>query len=164
MPDWRLSFQRRKDVVSNRGALPFHRLSSGGDALRLLVPLPAGEALWIAWMIKPQVIVSGADASGNAMRIRPVSRSRDGWGLFAADALERPDGLHNLDGNSFALASTRKLLGDNHLRFVLHGERGEALTSVGVVLATPALYARLSGQPAPSPSAPGDAYRGWRLP
>jgi hypothetical protein len=151
-------------VGSNRGALPYHRLSSGEDALRLLVPLPAGEALWVAWMLKPQLTVSGADASGNAVRITPVSRLPDGWCLFGADALERPDGLHDLDANSFALASTGKRPADDHLGFVLHGEGGEKPTSVGVVLATPALYARLSGRPAPARSAPGDAYRGWRLP
>lgn len=165
-PDWRLSFQRRVGVGagSNRGALPYYRLRSADRRLRVLVPLPAGEALWIAWMLRPGGTVSGSDADGNAVRIAPVTPSGERWSLFAADALEHPEGRRSLDSDSFALARTEKAVARDHLRFEVRGKDPETLHSVGVVLATPALYARLSGQPAPSPSAPSDAYTGYRLP
>ena len=48
---WRLSFQRRvgEGVDRNRGSLPFHLITTDDLTVRILVPLPAGEALWIAW-------------------------------------------------------------------------------------------------------------------
>jgi hypothetical protein len=165
-PDWQLSFQRHVGVGvgSNRGALPYFRLRSVDGRLRVLVPLPAGEALWIAWMLRPGGTVSGSDADGNALHIAPVTQSGERWSLFAADALEHAEGRRSLDSNSFALARTRKAVAQDHLRFEVQGKDAETLHSVGIVLATPALYARLSGQPAPSPSAPSEAYTGWRLP
>ena len=164
--DWRLSFQRRvgENVGSNRGALPLHRLSADGDPLRVLVPLPEREALWIAWMLNPGVTVSGADASGTAVRIAPVKQSRERWSLFAADALEHADGLRGLDAGTLAPTSAREAIGQDHLRFSVRGGSGETFATVGIVVATPALYAELSGQPAPAPSAQSDAYTGWRLP
>ena len=165
-PDWRLSFQRRvgKGVGSNRGALPFHVLCSNEGALRVLVPLPPGEALWIAWMLKPGLTVAGLDRGGMAVRITPMAQSRERWSLCAADALEHPDGARSLDPDSLAPVRTQKALRQDHLRFAVRGVNGETLNTIGIVVATPALYARLSGQSPPSPSAPSDAYTGWRLP
>ena len=149
---------------SNRGALPYYRLSHEGEALRLLVPLPAGEALWIAWMLKPGLSISGSDRNGLSVRIAPVTQSPERWRLFAADAVEHPGGTRGLGPDSLAPVSTRKALGRDQLRFAVRCEDGELLNTVGIVVATPALYARLSGQPAPPRSTASDAYTGWRLP
>jgi hypothetical protein len=162
--DWRLSFQRRvgTGAGSNRGALPYHLLSRDRDRLRILVPLPEGETLWIAWMLRPGAMVSGSDADGYAVQIAAVTQSGDGWSLFAADAVQRAEGRCSIDSASFVLARTRRAVAQDHLRFEVQGPKTP--DHVGVVLATPTLYARLSGQPAPSPSAPDEAYTGWRLP
>jgi hypothetical protein len=150
-------------VGSNRGALPFHQLSKDEGALRVLVPLPADEALWVAWTVKPGFSVSGFAAANIALRITPVSQSRNHGSLLAADALLGPDGPRALDASSLAVARTRRALSRDHLQFDVLSDRKRVVGRMGIVVATPALYARLSGLPPPSPSTPSDAYGGWRL-
>jgi hypothetical protein len=165
-PDWRLSFQRRvgAGVGSNRGALPCYRLNGRKGTWRFLIPVLAGEALWLAWMVKPGVTVSAADANGIPLHIARVTQPPEGWSLFAIDELEHPDGRCSLDADAFAIARTRTAIAQDHLRLEVRREDGATLQHIGIALATPALYARVSGQPAPSPSTPGEAYTGWRLP
>jgi len=150
-------------VGSNRGSLPFHQLSKDEGALRVLVPLPVDEALWIAWTVKPGFSVCGLADANMAVRITPVSLSRQHGSLLAADALHGPDGPRALDANSLTVARTRRALSRDHLQFKVLSEKKKLVGRIGIVVATPALYARLSGLPPPSPSTPSDAYGGWRL-
>lgn len=161
-----MSFQRRvgRGVDRNRGALPFHQTSSDDRLLRILVPLPAGEALWISWALKPGVRVAGRTRDDIAVRIAPVTNSLTRWSFWSADALEMPGVVSDIDENSVVPIRTKKQLKNYHLMFDVFGESGDKLNRVGIVVATPALYARLSGLPAPLPSVAADAYGGWRLP
>jgi len=165
MPEWRVSFQRHvgEGVGSNRGSLPLHQLSKDEGTLRALVPLPANEALWIAWMVKPGLSISGFAAGNIAVRITPVSLSRQRWSLLSADTLQGPDGPRAIDANSLTVARTRRALARDHLHFNVLSDREAVVGRIGIVVATPALYARLSALPPPSPSTPTDAYGGWRL-
>jgi hypothetical protein len=63
--DWEVSFQRRVGAA-NRGVLAFVALDSASDRKRVLVPLGAGEALWIAVMAGPAIVVSGHFAGERA--------------------------------------------------------------------------------------------------
>ncbi len=161
-----MSFQRRvgTGVDRNRGSLPFHQLGNYDRPLRILVPLPSGEALWISWTLKPGLRVTGHTRDDIAVRIVPVTYSITRWNLWSADVLETPDVASDIDENSLTPVRTKKQTEKDHLLFEVFSESGDVLNQIAVVIATPALYARLSGSPAPLPSVPSDAYGGWRLP
>jgi hypothetical protein len=161
-----MSFQRRvgTGVDRNRGSLPFHQIGNDDRPLRILVPLPAGEALWISWTLKPGLRVAGHTRDDIAVRVAPVTDSITRWNFWSADVLETPNVASDIDENAFAPIRTKKQIEKDHLLFEVFGESGDVLNRIAIVIATPALYARLSGSPAPLPSVPSDAYGGWRLP
>ena len=161
-----MSFQRRvgTGVDRNRGSLPFHQIGNDDRALRILVPLPAGEALWIAWTLKPGLRIAGHTRDDIAVRIAPITNSLTQWNLWSADVLETPDMASDIDENSLAPIRTKRQTAEDHLLFEVFSESGDVLNRIAIVIATPALYVRLSGSPAPLPSVPSEAYGGWRLP
>jgi hypothetical protein len=161
-----MSFQRRvgTGVDRNRGALPFHQIGNDDRPLRILVPLPAGEALWISWTLKPGLRVAGHTRDDIAVEITPMTNSTTRWNYWSADALKTPDMASDIDENSFAPIRTKRQIEKDHFLFEVFSESGDLLNRIAIVIATPALYARLSGSPAPLPTVPADAYGGWRLP
>ena len=161
-----MSFQRRvgTGVDRNRGALPFHQIGNDDRPLRILVPLPAGEALWISWTLKPGLRVARHTRDDIAVEITPMTNSTTRWNYWSADALKTPDMASDIDENSFAPIRTKRQIEKDHFLFEVFSESGDVLNRIAIVIATPALYARLSGSPAPLPTVPADAYGGWRLP
>jgi hypothetical protein len=163
---WRASFQRRAldgGRASNRGVLPMYPLPAGPDETRVLVPLPDGEALWVAFSISLGVSVRGAAADGSPIRVAPVAEAHAGRVLLCADAIETARGPSAIDSSLSPAAHAGALKGD-HLVFTIASLGPEPDAKLGVVLATTALYEALSGRLAPSPAGPGDVYGGWRLP
>jgi len=150
-------------TAANRGALPYYRLGVGTDPIRVLVPLPASESLWIALIIRRGIIATGR-AGGEPLHIAPISESPDGWAVMAADAVLTKSGPHALDATSFAVIDKREALNKDHLILEMKELAGRTLGRLGVVLGTPELYTLVSGQPAPLPTSENDAYGGWRLP
>jgi hypothetical protein len=146
---------------ANRGALPFHKLGGAPQQQRVLVPLGRGEALWVAWFVRPGTEVTGLTEGGKALRVVPLDAGHRGWALLAADAVESSDGLRPIDALTVTLAERPDAVERDHLTFrVTGGARGH----LGVVLATPDVYQSISGRPAPEPTSAADAYGGWRLP
>jgi hypothetical protein len=142
--------------------LPCYTLGRKGSHWRVLVPLRSDEALWIAFVIRPNLGVVGSTLDGFAVDVTTLSTSRD-EAVLAADALVTADGRRPIDASQIAFASTRAATKRDHLRFRLMSAAGE-VGDLAVVLAVPALYASVSGLPAPQPTSVDDAYGGWRLP
>jgi hypothetical protein len=163
---WRLSFQRRvgEGVDRNRGSLPFHLITTDDLTVRILVPLPAGEGLWIAWNLKPGLRVTGRTRDNASVRIVPLTNSMTDWSLYSADAVLGRGDAGTTDADSFQPIDTEAQLEIDHLVFEVLDEGGATLNRVAIVIGTPSLYAHLAGLAAPVPSTPADAYGGWRLP
>ena len=161
-PDWQVSFQRRVGAA-NRGAIPYAPLDSSKDRMRIMVPLGADEALWIAVMAGPSTVVEGF-AGIDPLRIEELSRKKDGRVLLALAAMTRRGRRLPLDAASIECVDNRDLIGGDTLTIVLRDQRPGAVHQIGIVAATPRLYEVLSNLPAPAPTTERDEYRGWRLP
>ena len=161
-PEWSLSFQRRVGAA-NRGALPYVQLESPSDRMRVLVPLRAGEALWIAFMADPAFAVEGW-AGDDPLRVEQLSKANDGSVLQALDAVLRRDRLLPLDAASIECVEDRNQIGDDVLTIVVKNLLQGAVQRIAIVPATPELYEALSGLAAPAPTTEREGYRGWRLP
>ena len=148
----------------NRGVLPWHRIGRGRRCVRVLVPLAAGESLWVGWMVRAGVQVSGRSAAGQAVHVHPVTQPQDGWTLLMADSLATDAGSRPLDAESLPPASSPEQRGESHLCFTVTDASDREIGRVGVTLATPQLYQALSGRAPPPPTTADDAYKGWRLP
>jgi hypothetical protein len=161
-PGWDLSFQRRVGTA-NRGALPFVGLDSLSDRTRVLVPLRAGEALWIAVMADPAIVVDG-HAGEDPLRVVRLSQANDGSVLQALDAVLRLDRWLPLNSATVEWADNRTKIVDDPLTVVLKNPLQGTVQWIAIVPATPGIYEALSDLPAPRPSTERDEYRGWRLP
>jgi hypothetical protein len=161
-PGWNVSFQRRVGAA-NRGALPFVALDSPSDRARVLVPLRAGEALWIAVMADPAIVVDG-HAGEDSLRVVELSQANDGSVLRALDAVLRLNRSLPLDSASIECADDRNKIGEDPLTIVLKNPLQGTVQWIAIVPATPGIYEALSGLPAPRPSTERDEYGGWRLP
>src|SRR4051812_29958009 len=84
-PGWSLSFQRRVGSA-NRGAIPYVALQSSSAGKRLLVPIRADEALWIAAMAEAAVLVEGR-AGDRPLRAATLAPAKDGSVLHMLDAV-----------------------------------------------------------------------------
>ena len=138
-------------------------LPAGPDETRVLVPLPDGEALWVAFSISLEVSVRWR----RSRRIADLRCTGRRGACRARAALRRchRDGARaqRIDSSLSPAAHAGALKGD-HLVFTIASLGPEPDAKLGVVLATTALYEALSGRLAPSPAGPGDVYGGWRLP
>ncbi len=161
-----MSFQRRvgNGADRNRGSLPIHQIGSDDLLVRILVPLPVGEALWIAWNLKRGLRVIGQTCDHASVRIESLTNAATNWHMLSADAVYDARGIVAIDTNSFPPIDKKQQLGIDHLRFEVVDEGGAVLRQVTVVIGTPSLYAQVTGLPAPVPSTADDAYKGWRLP
>jgi hypothetical protein len=165
---WRVSFQRavfdpQENRHSNRGAMPLWELPPhAGGTRRALVPVLAQESLWIAWWIPAGGSVSGTRDDGGSVAIEPASEPFHGEVLVRGDLVDgtATGGRQEWSGTPAASAAD---LSHDHFRFEAKLD-DTIIGRLGVVLATPKLYATLSGRPVPEPSSPDDAYGGWRLP
>jgi hypothetical protein len=131
--------------------------------MRVLVPLRAGEALWIAVMADRAIVVDGR-AGKDPLRVEKLSQAKDGSALHALDAVFRFDRPLPLDTASIACADDRNKIGDDVLTIVLQDPPQGTTQRIAIVPARPALYEAVSGLPAPAPTTEQDQYRGWRLP
>lgn len=155
-----MSFQRRVGRA-NRGALPYFRLGGSPDEVRVLVPLRETESLWVGVMRQADIAVSG-QAGHDLLRIENIS-GKHGV-LCILDGVIR-------SGESLPLAAATLEIVDDEARLnqdtmtILLAEAGNPLaTHVGIIVAAPRIYAKLSGLPSPPPTSDADQYGGWRLP
>ena len=111
-------------VGSNRGSLPLHLLSKDEGTVRVLVPLPANEALWIAWNLEPGLRVTGRTRDNASVRIVPLTNSMTDWSLYSADAVQGRGGAGTTDANSFQPIDTEAQLEIDHLAFEVLDEGG----------------------------------------
>lgn len=161
-PDWNVSFQRRAGAA-NRGAIPYVPLSSSKDRKRVMVPLGAGEALWIAVMAGPATVVEG-HAGDDPLRVEQLSERKDGGVLLALDKVTRHGRSLPLDAAAIECVDDRARIESDALTIVLKNPRSGTTQQIGIVAATPRLYEAVSSWPAPAPTTERDEYRGWRLP
>ena len=126
--------------------------------------LAIGEALWIAWNLKPGLRVTGRTRENASVRIVPLTNSMTDWSLYSADAVQGRGDTGTTDADSFQPIDTEAQLEIDHLVFEVLDEDGATLNRVAIVIGTPSLYAHLTGLAAPAPSTSADAYGGWRLP
>jgi hypothetical protein len=161
-PDWNVSFQRRVGAA-NRGAIPYVPLYSSKGLKRVMVPLGAGEALWIAVMAGPAILVEG-HAGDDPLRVEQLSQSKDGGVLLALDMVTRHGRPFPLDAASIEYVDDRARIESDALTIVLKNSRSGMIQRIGIVAATPRLYEAVSSLPAPAPTTERDEYQGWRLP
>lgn len=158
---WTMSFQRRVGAA-NRGALPCVRLGESADRLRVLVPLHKAESLWIAVLAEASIAVSGR-AGDDPLRVAEISGRRDARTLYGFDAVIRAGEELPLDAVTLDIVDD-----DAELKFdalTVTFQAGDIVAArIGIVVATPRLYASVSGLPPPPPSSAADQYGGWRLP
>ena len=125
------------------GALPI-----GQGKGSFLLPLAESEAFWIGAMLE----------ASEPTRVRLAAQSREG----------RQSRLAELVGPQTAvIAGTIRADG----RFDIFSRHSLAALDIAaddsrarVELVEPAVYARVTGQPAPDPLDPAAGYGGWRLP
>lgn len=130
----------------------------------MLVPLPPGEAVWIALTAPAGATITGVAVGGVNVRIVRVADLRPDLTLMAADALMSTDGPRPIDAAAIELADTRADLEKDHLTFLLVTGGEPSPDRLGVVLGTPALFEMVANLPAPAATSPDSAYGGWRLP
>jgi hypothetical protein len=166
-PDWQVSFQRRvfdaNDTVRspNRGALPYFLKGAPPEERLIVVPLFDEEELWVAVTCGRLDAVSGKTADGDLLRVSEVCVVAPQAVLMSIDAVWRMGRAYAIDHNSVTIAhSARKLR--TTLVVTITAEHGTE--TLRIALASPRLYAQVSGRPAPQPSVPEHAYAGWRLP
>jgi hypothetical protein len=131
--------------------------------MHVLVPLRVGEALWIAVMADPAIVVDG-HAGDDPLRVVRLSQANDGNVLHMLDAVLRFGQSLPLDPASVECADDRTKIGCNPLTIVLKNPLQGMFQRIAIVPAKPEIYEAFSGLPAPRPSAEQDEYRGWRLP
>jgi hypothetical protein len=161
-PGWNLSFQRRVGSA-NRGAIPYVALDSPATRKRVLVPIRAGEALWIAVMAAAAILVEGRGGD-RPLRVESLAQAKDGSVLRMLDAVYDQDRWMPIDNASVSCADGRNAIGDDSLTIFLKDPLDATAQRIGIVPATPELYEALSGLPAPVPTTERDEYSGWRLP
>ena len=159
---WSVSFQRRVGAA-NRGAIPCVQFDSPADRTRVLVPLRAGEALWIA-VLAPPVIVAAGIAGDRPLRVVNLSPANEASGLRMLDAVLCSHQWMPIDLTSIACIDDRDAIGDGALKLVLRDPPAATAHQIEIILATPALYSALSGLPAPRATTEQDGFGGWRLP
>jgi hypothetical protein len=159
---WSVSFQRRVGAA-NRGAIPCVQLDSPADRMRVLVPLRAGEALWIAILAPPEILADGV-AGDRPLRVVNLSPANDGGGLRMLDAVLCSHQWMPIDMTSIACIDDRDAIGDGALKLVLRDQPAATAHQIEIILATPELYGTLSGLPAPRATTEQDEFGGWRLP
>jgi hypothetical protein len=161
---WSVSFQRRVGAA-NRGAIPWVALDSPSGRMRVLIPLRAGEALWIAVLSAPAVVVEG-HAGDRPLRVEQLPPTRDGNVLQMLDSVLVSNRWVPIDAASILCADDRNALGDDHDQLTIRLKNPPRTEDqwIAVVPATPSLYETLSGLSAPGPTSEEDGYRGWRLP
>ncbi len=167
-PGWFLTFQRRVldvgDTIhsANRGILPRVVLATGKRDRLIAVPLADAESLWIAVTCDPDDSVRGWTIDGDPLGVSVVSRLGPRSVLLAVDAVKRQGRSYPIDRRVVMVArSAQSRLGVSLVVAVSARRRTEVLR---IALMTPRSYTRLSGRPAPPPSRPEHAYRGWLLP
>src|SRR3954447_2583872 len=158
---WSVSFQRRVGGA-DRGALPYFALDPSSHRMRIVVPLRPGEALWIAVMAGPAVSIE-ARAGDRPLRMQKFSPAEDGTGLQMFDAVFAADRWIPIDAASVSCADDPGATGEP-LTLTLKDRLQSENRWIAIIPATPALYERLSGLPAPDPSTEQDEYQGWLLP
>jgi hypothetical protein len=152
------------DVSPYRGALPFHSLSGSPPERVVVVPLREAEALWVAFTLGSGMALFGQTPDGRGLNRSVLAELADGSRIEIADAVSDEDGAASpIRQASVGVARFARDLTSPHLMFRISAS-GKEIAELRVVLATPRLYARVSGRPAPEPSSPDDAYHGWRLP
>jgi hypothetical protein len=161
-PGWSLSFQRRVGSA-NRGAIPYLALDASAAENRVLVPIRAGEALWIAVMAGAAILVEGR-AGDRPLRVKTLAPAKDGSVLHMLDAVCDQDRWMPIDNASVPCADDRNGIGDDPLTIVLKNSPDATAQRVAIVPAIAELYEALSGSPAPAPTTERDEYSGWRLP
>ncbi|MBV8824837.1 MAG: hypothetical protein JO084_06470 [Bradyrhizobiaceae bacterium] len=114
-------------------------------------------------MLQADTTVTGRTLQDEDVCLSEVAKS-DVWTLIAADAIAAKGGPHPIDATSCFPVSQPEELDRDQLIFAVVGKEMSEPDRIGVVLATGALYAALSGLPAPDPTSPSQAYGGWRLP
>jgi hypothetical protein len=167
---WSASFQRwvlggvSADVSPHRGALPCYILEGSEQGLRVVVALPQTEAVWIAFTLGPGVVVLGETSDRRACNKSLLAELKGGWRIEIVDAVLDESGIGQPIGEaSVGVARSAQELNRPQLVFRITAA-GDVEASLSVALAIPDLYSLVSGEPAPSPSSPDDAYGGWRLP
>jgi hypothetical protein len=156
--------ERADDVSPHRGALPFHSLARSPRESVVVVPLRETEALWVAFTLRSDRALVGQTRDGRGLDRSVLAELGDGSRIETADAVLDKDGVASpIRQASVGVARFERELTSPHLLFRI-AARGSEIFRLGVVLATPRLYAGVSGRPPPEPSSPDDAYRGWRLP
>lgn len=159
-PGWSMSFQRRVGSA-NRGAIPFAPLDSRPKETRVLIPLRAGEALWIAILANSQIIVAG-HAGEMPLRVETLPAHKDENLQMISAVLDQGRWLP-IDTASVPVAGHRDAIGRG-LMVVVSNPIAAASQRIAIVPATPALYTELSQLPAPDATTERDGYGGWRLP
>lgn len=156
--------ERAAAVSPHRGALPFHSLTGSSADRVVVVPLRETEALWVAFTLRSEMALLGETPDGRGLNRSVLAELGDGSRIETADAVSDKDGVASpIRQASVGVARVARELTSPQLRFRVSAS-GKEISRLGVVLATPRLYARVSGRPPPEPSSPVDAYRGWRLP
>jgi hypothetical protein len=152
------------DVSPHRGALPFHSLTGSSPDRVVVVPLRETEALWVAFTLRSDMALFGQTPDGRGLNRSVLAELGDCSRIEIADTVSDQDGAASpIRQASVGVARFARDLTSPHLMFRISAS-GKEISRLGVVLATPRLYARVSGRPPPEPSSPDDAYRGWRLP
>lgn len=168
---WSVSVQRwlpgsaSANVSPHGGALPCHTLEGSARAQHVIVPLPQTEAVWVAFTLGPEVVVSGRAGDGRACKKSLLAELEAGRRIEMVDAVLDEGGLAEAIGEaSLGVARSKQELSRPQLVFQLTDGRNVEASSLTISLATPELYSLVSGEPAPRPFSPDDVYGGWRLP
>jgi hypothetical protein len=161
-PGWSLSLQRRVGSA-NRGAIPHVALDSSAAGKRVLVPIRADEALWIAVMAGAAILVEGR-AGDRPLRVETLAPAKDGSVLHMLDAVYDQDRWIPIDNASVSCADDRSGIGEDPVTVFLKKTLKATAQRIAIVPAIPELYETLSGLPAPAPTTERDEYSGWRLP
>jgi hypothetical protein len=139
------------------------RVDSLSDQIRVLVPLRACEAIWLAVMAEPEIAVHGR-AGKEPLRVETWPLASDGSVMHALDAVLRFDRPLPLDVASIEIADDAKSIEDDVLTLVLESRLQATLQRIAIIPATPRLYEAVSGLTAPGPTTERDEYGGWLLP
>ena len=166
-PDWSLSFQRakmspQKGRSANRGVLPYQIIKRAERQIDVIVPLPFGEAIWVATIVTDVITVQCATDQGAALTPQLIKLEGQQMISFATISVdtERP-----IDASTSFVACTAAEVDQKSLKIEFANATNRAETwSVRVTLTTPQLYTELTGRPAPKISEPTDSFGGWRLP
>ena len=168
---WSASFQRAvlqlqgEAVSPNRGRLPCHPLERSDGSLSVIVPLPDGESVWLAFTLAAGLRVAGWTGAGTPLLVHDLGQGAAHKQTFFIEGIMQGDGsMRPICPPAVAIAATRQdLTREPALRVELRAKEGIALR-LSVTLTTPELYSAVTGFAVPQAYPPEDAYRGWRLP